>query len=53
MQEVQEAIQQAQAGDPFHDITNSDVEDASPEEMLLNCNDENSDEELDHDDVDI
>ena len=44
---MQDGIQQAH---PFHDITDSDVEDASPENMLL---DHNSDEELDHDDVDI
>ena len=34
-------------------ITDSDVEDASPEEMVLDCDDDNSDEELDHDHVDI
>ena len=51
--QVQEAIQQDQAGDSFHDIPGSDVEDASPEEMLLQHDVESSDEELDHDDVDI
>ena len=48
---MEEAIQQAQAGDPFHDITDRDVEDASPE--LLDHDDENSDEELYHNNVDI
>ena len=42
--QVQEAIQQDQAGDSFHDIPDSDVEDASPEEMLLERDDENPDE---------
>ena len=50
---MQEAIQPDQAGDSFHDIPGSDVEDASPEEMLLQHDVESSDEELDHDDVDI
>ena len=50
---VQEATQQAQAGDPFHGITNSAVEDASSEEMVLDCDADNSDQELDHDYVDI
>ena len=47
---MQEAIQQTKAGDPFQDITGSDVEDASAEEMHL---DDSSDEELDRDDVEI
>jgi len=37
----------------FQDITDSDVEDASPEEMLLGGYDDNSDEDLNHYDVDI
>ena len=50
LRSVQETLQQVKAGDPFQDITDSDVEDASPEGMLL---DDSSDKELDNDDVDI
>jgi len=37
----------------FKDITDCDVEDASPGEMLLDRDGDNSDEELNHDDTDI
>jgi len=37
----------------FQDIADSDVEGAGPEEMLLDCDDDNSDEELNRDDVEI
>ena len=47
---MQEANQEVQAGKPFQDITDSDVEAASPEEMLI---DDSSDEELNHNGVDL
>ena len=37
----------------LQDITDSDMEDAIPKEMLLDRDDDNSDEELSHDDVEI
>ena len=49
---MREAIQQAQACDPFYDVTDSDVEDARPEEIFLD-RDYDADEELDHDGVHI
>ena len=47
MQEVQ-----VQEGDPLHEITDNDVGDASVDETLLD-RDDYSDEELDHDNVNI
>ena len=38
---MQETIQQAKAGDPFQDVTDSDVADARPDEMFLDgCSDD-------------